>query len=161
MIKNIFAALAVVAMLSSCHSKTALNYNQDFVAKEKALTPDMEKTETDVARFAQTQQWDSVSAVAGRMKSKIEAQIADIKKTPAPDAKGGEKFKAAVVEYFDYVRGLYVAYQTVADAKTPEDRMTEVAKMQELVTHKEAVGAKIREEQQEYAKANNFRIEKY
>lgn len=161
MIKKLFAMLIVAAILTSCNSKSAFKYNQDFVAKEKALTPDMEKTETDVARFAQAQQWDSVSAVAGRMKSKVEDQITDIKKTPAPDANGGDKFKAAVVDYFGYVRSLYVAYQSVADAKTPEDRVAEVGKMQELVAQKEAVAEKIRAAQTEYAKANNFRVEKY
>lgn len=161
MIRKILAALTVAAVLTSCNSKSAFKYNQDFVAKERALTPDLEKTETDVARFAQGQQWDSVSAVAGRMKGKIEAQITAIKNTPAPDANGGEKFKSAVVDYFDYVRKLYVEYQTVADAKTPEDRLAEVGKMQELAAQKEAVAAKIRAAQQEYAKANNFQIEKY
>lgn len=160
MFRKIFFAAAVVAFLASCNSRTAYKYNQDFVAKEKALTPDIVKTETAVGKFAQAQQWDSVAAISDKMENEVEEQITEIKKTPAPDAKGGEKFKAAALDYFGYMRSMYTSYKDVGNAKTDEERMIELKKMQDIVAQKEAVSARIRAAQEEYARENNFKIEK-
>ena len=161
MIKNLFAALAIAAIFTSCNSQSAFKYNQDFVAKEKSLTPDMMKTETDVERFAYAKQFDSIAVAGQRMADKIQEKITEIEKMPAPDAKGGDKFKAAALRYFQYMKKLYISYKNVGDAKTDEERQAEMVKMQEIVVQKEQVANDIRSAQQEYAAANNFKIEKF
>lgn len=161
MIKSLFAVLAIAIILTSCNSQSAFKYNQDFVAKEKALTPELMKTETDVERFALARQFDSIAVAGQKMEDKIQLKIAEIEKMPAPDAKGGDKFKAAVLRYFGYMKSLYVSYKDVGNAKSDEDRRVELGKMQEIVAQKGQVIKDIREAQQEYATANNFKIEKF
>jgi hypothetical protein len=159
MIKNIFAALAVVAVLASCKSQSAFKYNQDFVGMEKSLTPAAEKAQLDMQRYMMAKQFDSIAVVATQMENKVEEKIAEIKKTPAPDANGGEKFKASVIGYFGYMKNLYTTYKDLGNAKTDEARQAEALKLQEIAMQGEAVIRTIKVAQQEYAKANNFRIE--
>jgi hypothetical protein len=159
MIKNIFAALAVVAVLASCKSQSAFKYNQEFVEKEKSLTPAAEKAQIDMERFVVAKQFDSIAIVGAQMESKVEEKIAEIKKMPAPDANGGEKFKASVIGYFGYMKSLYTTYKDLGNAKTDEARQAEAIKLQEIAMQGESVLRTIKAAQQEYAKANNFRVE--
>ena len=51
MLKKISAFVLLAVVLVACGSKAALNYNEDIVKKENALTPDIQKTEEAVGRY--------------------------------------------------------------------------------------------------------------
>lgn len=158
--KIMLLLFVAVIGLASCKSKGAFQYNQDFVDKENSMMPDIQKTEGDVAKFVAAQQFDSVAAAGQRMEKIVESKIEDIKKTPLPDAKGAEEFKAAIIRYFEYLRGFYVSYQSFGNAKTQEDRVAELDKIKESVAKKDQVIKDLRDAQRKYAAANNFQMEK-
>ena len=47
MLKKIFFAVLFLTAFAACKSKSAFDYSQDFVKKEKSLLPDITATEED------------------------------------------------------------------------------------------------------------------
>jgi hypothetical protein len=160
MIKNIFYVLLVTAALLSCKSKSALNYSQGLVEKEKSLMTDINTTEENVTRYAGSLQYDSIAAAGKKMESIVEAKIKEIKDAPAPDAKGGAEFKEAGLKYFMFIKSMYTAYKDFGMAGSDEQRDIERQKVLDIVGKKNAAIKSMQDAQQKFADDNGFKMEK-
>ena len=149
----------ILLLLGSCKSKVAYNYSQEIAAMESSLTPAIHNTETQVAKFAKEENWDSVKAVSERMEGLIEAKLQKIKGDPAPAVPQGEEFKNASLNYFKFMSGIYESYRDVAIQSTPEGRQETAGKMMSMLNDKNKVLADMQAAQREFAKANGFKIE--
>jgi hypothetical protein len=151
--------LLVIISASACNSKKAYNYSEKIVGIEKSIVPAMNKTEEEVARYAQEANWDSIKAISERMETLVETKLAEIKKTPAPDVKEGENFKRAAIDYFQYIEDIYTSYKNVAVQTTVEGRQDATSKMMTIISNKVKALSDMQEAQKKFAKANGFKVE--
>ncbi len=158
MLKKITFGLLVIACLASCKSKTALDYSQDLVNKENSLLPDINSTEEKVKRYVEYKQYDSITIAGRKMEQLVESRIKEIKEKPAPDAKGGEEFKAAGLRYFAFIKSMYTVYADFGSAGTDEEREAQLQKLFELVGKKDASIKDMQNAQQKFADANGFKM---
>lgn len=159
MLKKISFAILVLAALASCKSKTAYNYSQNFVTKERSLNADIESTEEKVGRYAKYEQFDSIAVAGERMEKLVDSKLQEVKDEPAPDVKEGANFKAAAIKYFEFIKSMYTAYKAYGNAKTPEERDEKLNAIRTIVDQKPTVIADIQSAQKKYADANGFKIE--
>lgn len=157
--KNIFLLALLFTGLVACKSKSAFNYSQDIVAKERSLTVDINATEDKVEKFATAQQFDSVAAVSEAMEKKVQTKIDEIMAMKVPSAKEADNFRDAALKYFKYIKSIYTAYKNVGNAPTAEERSKLAEEMQEVAAKKEEVVADMQKAQRKYAEANGFKIE--
>ena len=160
MLKKLSFALLLLVCLAGCKSKTALNYNQDFVKKETALGPDIESTDTKVSGYIVSEQWDSIAIAGERMEKLVDAVVKEIKDKPAPDVKEGQNFKDAGIRYFEYMKSMYTLYKAYGQESTPEGRAAQLERLREFIGNKKLEINHIQEAQKKFADANGFRIEK-
>lgn len=159
MIKRILFVLIVAVSLVSCKSKSAFNYSQDIVKKEKSLMNDINSTEANVEKFIAAEQYDSIAAAGARMEKLVDAKLTEIKDQPAPDVKEGEAFKDASVKYFSFIKSMYSGYRTFGSVSTPEEREKQMDKLRELVSKKTQVISDMQAAQKKFANANGFKLE--
>jgi hypothetical protein len=159
MLKQLTFALIITASLVSCKSKSAFNYSQSFVQKERSLNNDIETTEAKVEKYVTLEQFDSIGAAGERMEKLVDTKIKEIEDEAAPDVKEGANFKKAGLEYFQFIKSLYTGYREYGYAKTPEERDEKLMKIKELVDKKKIAIADIQRAQQKYADANGFTVE--
>ncbi|MCX6208939.1 MAG: hypothetical protein NTZ59_05415 [Bacteroidetes bacterium] len=159
MVKKILCIAFIAIMLVSCKTKNAFNYSQDIVKKETALVPAIEKAENEVAAFIEKEMYDSVILASKRMETLVQKSIDEIKATPAPEATGGDAFKAASLRYFEYLKSIYTSYVNYGKAATEEDRQTSVTAMMAIVDKKQSAIDDMQGAQRKFAKANGFQIE--
>lgn len=159
--KNLFLTALLFAGLVACksNSKSAFNYSQDIVAKERSLTTDITETEGLVEKFAGAGQFDSVAAVSARMENKVQKKIDEISALKVPDAKEADNFRDAALKYFKYIKRIYTAYKAVGEAPTAEERQKLVEDMQEVAGKKQDVIDDMQKAQKKYAEANGFKVE--
>ena len=157
--KIILAGLLIL-LLTGCKSKSAFNYSQDMIKKERSLIPHIEATEDKVGKFAAKEQFDSVAAVATTMENMVQEKIDEIKSTQAPKVKEADNFKSAMLKYFQFIKSLYTNYKNWGNAETSEKRDEIILDMQKLVGDKENVMKEMQAAQRKYADANGFRLEK-
>jgi hypothetical protein len=143
----------------ACKSKSAFNYSQDIVAKERSLTADINATEDKVEKFATAQQFDSVAAVSERMENLVQKKIDEIMAMKVPKAKEADNFRDAALRYFKYIKSIYTAYKEVGKAPTAEERAKLAEEMQEVAGKKEEVVSDMQKAQRKYAEANGFKVE--
>lgn len=158
-VSHVLCLFALAFYISSCNSRTAYNYSEKIVSIEKSIVPAMNKTEEDVAKYAQQANWDSIKTISERMENLVESKLAKIKKMPAPDVKEGENFKKAAIDYFQYIEDIYISYKNVALETTVEGRQNATNKMMSLISKKEKALSDMQEAQQKFAKANGFKVE--
>lgn len=161
MLKKLTFALLLVTVLASCKSKSAFNYSQDFVKKEKSLLPDITATEDNVKRYFEKEQYDSIAIAGKKMEQLVEEKIKEIKNIPTPDAKGADEFKEAGIRYFHFIKGLYTSYKNYGNAGTPEQREDEMQKLVELVGKKNNAIKAMQDAQQKFADTNGFKLESF
>lgn len=159
MTKQLLVALLVILGLFSCKARTALNYSENFVKKERGLAPDIAKTESAVAKFVVAKQFDSIAAAGERMEKLIDVELQSITDTPPPDVEGVADFKSACIKYFAYLKSVYTGYKNLGNATSDEARQAELDKIVELSSRNQLVSNEIRAAQQKFASANNFRVE--
>ncbi|WP_255153771.1 hypothetical protein [Ferruginibacter sp. HRS2-29] len=159
MLKKILFASMLLLAIVGCKTKTAFNYNEDFVKKEKELMPEMTKTENSVRKFLASEQFDSIGAAGAHMEKLIDAQLQKINDSPAPDVPGSEDFKKACVRYFSFIKSMYTGYKNFGYAKTDESRNEEMTKLRDIVNEKTTEMAAIKNAQLKYSSANGFKIE--
>lgn len=159
MLKKIFFIAALAIIFTACKQKNAFNYSQEIVKKETALLPSIEKTEENVAQWIEKNNYDSVVQASNRMVEKIQNVIDEIKKAPAPDAVGGDAFKAASLRYFEYMKNIYVSYANFGKAKSDDERTKSLSDMMAVVEKKQSVIDDMQNSQKQFAKANGFKIE--
>lgn len=159
MYKKLFFAAIILSGFTACKSKDAFNYSENFVKKERSLTPDMEKTETDVTKFNAGQQFDSINIVSTRMEKLVNDKLNEIKEQPAPDVKEGANFKAAGIKYFEFIKSIYTTYKEYGAAKTADERQGMLTKLQDIVAGKAKAIADVKAAQEKFAAANGFKIQ--
>ncbi|MBK7433958.1 MAG: hypothetical protein IPI66_08705 [Chitinophagaceae bacterium] len=159
MIRNFALALLLVAGFAACKSKDAFNYSQEFVKKERSLLPDINKTEDNVKRYIAAEQYDSIAIAGANMEKIVDAKLKEIRDEPAPKAKEADNFKEAGIKYFLFIKSMYTGYKDFGNAKTPEDRETEMNKLRELVDKKTDAVNDMQAAQRKYADANGFKLE--
>lgn len=161
MFKNLLLVCTAALMLISCgsKSKSALKYNQDIIGKERELIPDISSTESSVKAFFTNGMYDSVGQAGARMEGLIEKKISEIKALPMPDAKGVDKFKNAVLEYFGFMKNAYSKYRELGEVKTEEERQAIVNDVREVYSKRKEIVEEFRNAQRKYAADNGFRLE--
>jgi hypothetical protein len=159
MLTKSFYVLLLTAVLVSCKSKTAFNYNEKIVAMEKSLEPEIEAVESKLEKFAGGMQFDSIAVVSSNMEKSVQKRIDEINNNPAPKAKEGDNFKKAVLIYFTFIKDIYTASKNIGLAKTQEERVEMATKLNELVADKQEALNDLQSAQKKYADANGFKVQ--
>ena len=157
--KNLLIIIPVVILFYSCKSKSALNFSETIVKKEKSLEADIVSTENKVKNFLAAGAFDSMAAVSKKMESLVTTKLNEIKFLEAPDVQLAENFKKDAIDYFAYMKNVYNSYVKFANAKTDELRQQELLNLQELVNKKDDVLRNMRNSQKKFAEANGFKVE--
>ncbi len=153
-IKCFFIAL-IVLVLGGCKSGPAFDYNQKLVKIENSLLPEVEKASAKISAYIENGNFDSMAVVSQNMVGIMDQKINEVRKLPAPDAKQAENFKKGYINYFEYMRSIYVSYKNFAVDQTEEARQ----KMISVENKRNLVIAELQEVQRQYAKANGFKME--
>ncbi len=159
MFRKIFITAAILVCLVACKSKSAFQFSQDIVKKEKEITDDMKKTAEAVGRLAEAEEYDSLAAVSEKMESLLEIKLQEVKDLPLPEAKDAENFKKAAVDYFAYLKNLFTSYKKYGQASSGEERQEQLKEVLELETRKREVLQDMQRAQKRYADVNGFRLE--
>jgi len=157
--RNFSIIIAALVLIISCKSKDALNYSDKIVAKEKSLEAAIKDIERKVSDFNRENKMDSIVAVSERMVSLVDSKLTEIKNETVPNAKGAEDFKKAAVNYFEYIKEVYVAYLSYGKASTEEQKTIEVERIKDMVSKKEDIVRDMQNAQKKYADANGFKVE--
>jgi hypothetical protein len=155
---RIAIALIALATMAGCKSKSAFNYSEKIVKMEKDLGPDIEKADAQMAKFIETQTYDSVAIIAARMETLVEGKISEIKSTEPPAVEKADNFKRAAIRFFTFMKNMYTAYKNFASQTNEEEREKERQKLVDLATQIETAVKEMQKAQKEYADANNFKI---
>ena len=158
MLKNLFFIAILFTGLIACKSKSAYNYSEAIVAKDRSLTPHIEETEGKVGRYIAANQYDSVAIAGEAMEKLIQQKIDEINALPVPKAKEADNFKTATIRYFNFIKSLYTGYKNLGKAQTEEERQQVLTDLQKLVSEKPAVIADMQKAQGKYADANGFKV---
>lgn len=159
MLKKLLLVAVLFTSLLGCKSKSAYNYSQDIVAKERSLTPDIEATERKVTNYVTYQQYDSIVVAAETMEKLVQKKIDEINAMKVPSAKKAAEFKAATLKYFGYIKSIYTTYKQLGMAQTDEKRQEVVEELQKIVDQKQTVISDMQTAQRAYADANGFKVE--
>lgn len=157
---RIILCVLLLTSLASCKSKSAFNYSEDIIKKERSLIPFIDETESKVEKFAGAEQYDSVAAAGANMERLVQEKIDEIEAMPVPNAKEADSFKKAMIKYFKYIKSMYTTYKDWGNAGTVEERDDIALVMQNIVKDKDKIIREMQAEQRKYAKANGFRLEK-
>jgi hypothetical protein len=155
----IFSYLFSSILLVSCKTKSALNYNQEIIKLESSLVPAIEKTEKEVTRYFETENYDSAAAVSQRMETLVDDKLKEVEALKAPDVKEASTLKQAAIRYFAYMKSIYTAYNSFAKATSEESREAEREKLLKVVDEKNDALREIQNAQQKFASANGFKIQ--
>ncbi|MEI9947241.1 MAG: hypothetical protein WDN26_23870 [Chitinophagaceae bacterium] len=151
--------LFLVVALTGCKSKSAMNFSNKIVGFEQDLGPAMIRTDEEVSKYYQEQNFDSAAAVSERMENLVGSKIEAIEKLETPAIDGAEDFKKSSLKYFSYIKSIYTTYRRYAEET--DERAKEEARLKLLKT----VGSKdeaiddMQRAQQKFAKAAGFKIE--
>jgi hypothetical protein len=136
-----------------------MDYNDMIAAKQKSLGKSMDDAEPNLKNYFASYQYDSIANVSGRMETKIDSIIHEIKNKPAPHVKQGENFKKAALQYFDYMKSIYTSYKNYGLQATPEGRQIQLQIMSLVIQQEDKMIADMQEAQRIFAKDNGFRIQ--
>ena len=161
MLKRIIIITTLFAGITACNSKakSARDYNNKIVANEKSLQPEEQSTEDNVKIFYNNNQYDSIALAGGHMEAVVQKTIDAIDALPVPKSIGVDVFKAAVMKYFKFFKGIYTVYREYGQAGTDEKRTEIMEELQKMVGQKQNVVDELQNAQRKYAKDNNFRME--
>ncbi|MEK7224090.1 MAG: hypothetical protein AAB221_00210 [Bacteroidota bacterium] len=160
MYKVIFTTAVFVMLFSGCKSKSAFNFSEDIVAKEKSLAAAITSTEDKVEKYASADQYDSVAIAGAHMEELVQKKIEEIEAMSLPRAKLAAEFKAAALRYFKYIKSLYTGYKSWGKAKSDEERDAIFTTLQGIDNGKEAAVDDMQKAQKKYAEANGLKMEK-
>ena len=159
MLQKIFALALFATIVVSCKSKSAYNFSQDIVMKERSLEPEIQNAETKIADFFRAGKFDSVAAAGSKMEKLIQNKIDEIEAMKAPDAKEAANFKTASISYFKFMKSVYTKYKEIGMATSDEEKQQLVQEMQELVKDKDKVISDMQASQKKFASENGFKVE--
>ena len=155
---SIIVAVALLATVSGCKSKSAFDYSEKIVKLERDLGPDIEMADEKMAKFLETQKYDSVVLISTRMEGLVDEKLTQIKTMAPPSVAKADNFKSAAIRYFSFMKNMYTAYKTFASQTSEEEREKERQNLVDLAAKAEAAVKEMQGAQKEYADANNFKI---
>ena len=160
MLRKLIIFATLVAGLAACKSKSkaAYNYSSDIVAKENSLRPEVRATESNVTKYYEAEQYDSIAVAGENMESLVQKTIDEINAMPVPKAKEADNFKAAVIRYFTFIKSLYTDYKEFGRASTDEKRQELMLDIQKIVSQKQGHLDEMQKAQRKYAEANGFKV---
>ncbi len=158
MFKKLIFAVLLISILAGCKSKDAFNYSESFVKKEQSLAPEIARTEANVKRYFEYQQYDSIAVAGEKMESQVDAKLKEIINEKAPNVKEADNFKLAGIKYFEFYKSIYTVYKEYGKATTEEGRSELMAKLLDIVKKRPEAIADVKAAQQKFADANGFRI---
>lgn len=157
---NLIVAILVLAAVSGCKNKSAFNYSEKIVKLERDMGPDIEKADERMAKYLETQTYDSVINISTRMEGLVDSKLDIIRNTEAPSVAQGEDFKKASIRYFTYFKNMYKAYRNYASQVDEEGRENARQQLVDLASQGEKEVKEMQTAQKKYADANNFKIRK-
>lgn len=152
---RIIIATLFLFSLVSCKSGPAFEYNQELVKIENSLLPEVENASKKISAYIESGNFDSMAHISSNMVTIMDQKIEQVRKMPAPEAKEAEKFKKGYINYFEYMRSIYVSYKNFATEQSEENRQ----KMMSVENRRNLVIAELQEVQRQYARANGFKME--
>lgn len=158
MLKKLIFASVLLISIASCKSKSAFNYSQEIVKKEKSLIPDITTTEDKVKHYFEDEHFDSIAVVGEKMEQLVESKIQEIKTMPLPDAKEADNFKEACLKYFGFIKSIYSGYKEWGLAPADE-RQGVMDKIIAMAGNRQASMDAMQTAQKKFADANGFKIE--
>jgi hypothetical protein len=156
--RTIFTVASICFFAIGCKTKTAKDYNDMIVKKQKSLAASIDENEPKLRNYFASNEYDSIASVSGRMEAKIDSLINDIRNKPAPKVTQGENFKKAALNYLDYMKTLYSTYKNYGLASTPEARIIGRELMSRVTSQEDKMIAQMQEAQVIFAKDNGFKI---
>lgn len=161
MLKRMIIVAALFAGITACNSKSksAREYNNNIIAKERSLQPEEQTTEDNVKNYFNAGQYDSIAVAGEHMERLVQKTIDEIDAMPVPKTNGVDIFKAAIMQYFKFFKSIYSIYKEYGLAGTDEKRTEIMTELQKLVGQKQQVVDDLQAAQRKYAKDNNFRME--
>lgn len=159
MFKKFLIAMLFVAVITGCNSKSAFNYSEKIVAMEKSLLPDIEKTESNVAKYVEAEQYDSIAAAGARMEGLVEKKIKEIESMSLPKAKEAANFKEATLNYFRFIKKMYTGYKEWGNAATEEEREEKLDEIRDFLEGKQKAIDEMQKVQRRFADANGFKVQ--
>lgn len=162
MLKKLIIITTLVAGMAACksNSKAARDYNNNIIAQESILEPEITATETNVKKYYEAGEYDNVTAAGERMESLVQKSIDKINDIPVPKAKGADSFKSSMIRYFKFIKSLYTQYKEFGRAGTDEQRQEKLQEIQKIVGEKQDILTEMQGAQRKFAKDNNFELEK-
>ncbi|HMK25314.1 MAG TPA: hypothetical protein VK483_04725 [Chitinophagaceae bacterium] len=162
MLKKLIIIATLVAGMAACksNSKAARDYNNDIITQENILVPEVTTTETNVKRYYEEAQYDSIAAAGERMEGMVQKSIDAINAIPVPKAKGVADFKAAMVRYFTFIKSMYTNYKEYGQAGSDEKREEVLQKIKNTVSQRQDYLNEMQGAQRKFAAANNFKLER-
>jgi len=158
--KNFFLMTLLLAGIAACKSGSdaAFQYNQYIVEKDNSLQTEEQVIEDKVGGFYNQGSYDSIAVAGEHMEEVLQNAIDEINAKPVPKAKGIEEFKAAVLKYFTFRKGIYTVYKEYGQAGTDEKRAEIEDIRNELVGQRDAVTSEMQDAQRIFSKANGFKM---
>jgi len=133
-------------------------YNNMMVEKENSLSPDIERINKEIKSYSGKNQFDSVAVASKELVAIMDKKIAEIDAARMPSAVGVETFKKTYLAYFQFMKGVYVAYIKIGEAKTDADRHEEQAKMMTIINGIKKEIVKLQTAQRKFASENDFSL---
>lgn len=158
--KKFILIAILVASIAACKSgsNAAFRYNEYIVEKDNSLQAEEQVIEDKVGIFYNERNYDSIAVAGEHMEEVMQKAIDEIIAKPVPEAKGVEEFKAAVLKYFTFRKGIYTVYKEYGQAATDEKRAEIENIRNELVDRRDAVTNDMQDAQQAFSKTNGFKM---
>jgi hypothetical protein len=155
---SIVVAVVLLATVSGCKSKTAFNYSEKIVKLERDLGPHIEKADEQMAKYLETQTYDSVISISTRMENMVDSKLEVIKNSQPPSVAEADNFKKAAIRYFNYMKSMYTSYKNFASQTEEEGKEKARQQLVSLAGQGEDEVKNMQMAQRKYASANNFKI---
>jgi hypothetical protein len=155
---SIVVAVVLLATVSGCKSKTAFDYSEKIVNLERDLGPHIEKADEQMAKYLETQTYDSVISISTRMENLVDSKLAVIKNSQPPSVSEADNFKKAAIRYFNYMKSMYTCYKNFASQTEEEGKEKARQQLVTLAGQGEDEVKNMQMAQRKYARANNFKI---
>lgn len=158
--KVLFSLLAVMFVMASCGGADPVKFNDAIVNEQKALTTAANNFGVELGKAMATQSFDGLNVASDSLVAKMDKSIETIKGLSTPS--GGEKFKEAAIDAFEFQKKQILSIKDKATTITPESSVEDVNSfiqlcndiMTEAKTKEEALIAT----QKEFAKEKNIMI---
>lgn len=152
--------------LTACKStkkdaQTPMQFSEKIVNIELEMGEPLAKAEETLRAQADSGKFEEMGKTAEEAEKLIADRIDEIKKMSASDFKGGDEFKQASINYFQYIKSIYTNYKNIGLADNEGVRLAETRKMDTIRANQENVVTLMQAAQDKFATENGFKVETY